>query len=87
MTVVVWICLVGLAVSAGLCLVRLVRGPSVPDRIVALDALLLVVVAGIAIGAAVTGGGDFVAVLVAVSLLGFVGTVTVARFVERRGSW
>ena len=86
MTAVVWICLVGLAVSAGMCLVRLVRGPSVPDRIVALDALLLVVVAGIAVGAAVTGDGDFLAVLVAVSLLGFVGTVTVARFVERRGA-
>lgn len=86
MTVVVWICLTGLAVAAGLCLVRLVRGPSVPDRIVALDALLLVVVAGIAVGAAVTGDGDYLAVLVAVSLLGFVGTVTVARFVERRGS-
>jgi len=85
-TAVVWICLVGLAVSAGMCLVRLVRGPSVPDRIVALDALLLVVVAGIAVGAAVTGDGDFLAVLVAVSLLGFVGTVTVARFVERRGA-
>ena len=85
MTVVVWICLVGLTIAAGMCLVRLVRGPSVPDRIVALDALLLVVVAGIAVGAAATGDGDFLAVLVAVSLLGFVGTVTVARFVERRG--
>lgn len=86
MTVVVWICLVGLAVAAGMCLVRLVRGPSVPDRIVALDALLLVVVAGIAVGASITGEAFFLAVLVAVSLLGFVGTVTVARFVERRGS-
>ena len=32
------------------------------------------------------GDGDFFALLLAVSLLGFVGTVTVARFVERRGS-
>ena len=86
MTVVIWICLAGLAVAAGLCVLRLVRGPSVPDRIVALDALLLVVVAGIAVGAAFTGDGAFLAVLVAVSLLGFVGTVTVARFVERRGA-
>ena len=86
MTVVVWICLVGLALAAGMCVLRLVRGPSVPDRIVALDALLFVVVGGIAVGAAVTGDGAFLAVLVAVSLLGFVGTVTVARFVERRGS-
>lgn len=86
MTVVVWICMIGLALAAGMCVVRLVRGPSVPDRIVALDALLFVVVAGIAVGAAATGDGDFLAVLVAVSLLGFVGTVTVARFVERRGA-
>ncbi len=80
------VCFGGLTVAALLVLVRLVLGPSVPDRIVALDTLLQVVVAGIAVTAAVTGNGDFLAVLVAVSLLGFLGSVTVARFVERRGS-
>ena len=83
---VVAICFAGLTLAALLVLVRLVRGPSVPDRIVALDTLLQVVVAGIAVAAAVTRDGSFLAVLVAVALLGFVGTVTVARFVERRGS-
>lgn len=86
MSVVVAVCLVGLCLAAVLCLVRLVLGPSVPDRIVALDALLYVVVSGIAVGAAADRDGSFLAVLVAVALLGFVGTVTVARFVERRGS-
>ena len=85
MSVVVGLCLAGLSLAAGLCLVRLVAGPTVPDRIVALDALLLVVVSGIAVGAAATRDGSFLALLVAVGLLGFVGTVTVARFVERRG--
>ena len=85
MDVVVTICFVGLAVAAVLVLVRLVRGPTVPDRIVALDTLLQVVVAGIAVTAAATRDGSFLAVLVAVALLGFVGTATVARFVERRG--
>ena len=79
-------CFTGLTVAGLLVLVRLVRGPSVPDRIVALDTLLQVVVAGIAVAAAVTREGSFLAVLVAVSLLGFLGSVTVARFVERRGS-
>ena len=65
---------------------RLLRGPSVPDRIVALDTLLQVVVAGVAIAAALTRSGEFLAVLLAVSLLGFLGTVIVARFVERRGA-
>ena len=86
MSAVVAVCIAGLALAAALCLVRLVAGPTVPDRIVALDALLLIVVSGIAVGAAATGDGSFLAVLVAVALLGFVGTVTVARFVEQRGA-
>ena len=85
MTAVGVACFAGLGLAGLLAVVRLVLGPSVPDRIVALDNLLLVVVAGIAVGAAVTGKGDFLGVLVAVALLGFVGSVTVGRFVERRG--
>lgn len=84
--IVAVVCLSGLAVAALLALVRLVRGPSVPDRIVALDTMLYIVVSAIAVGAATVREGSFLAVLVAVALLGFVGTVTVARFVERRGS-
>lgn len=85
-TVVVVACFGGLSVAALLVVFRLVRGPSVPDRIVALDVLVQIVVAGIAVAAAVTRDGTYLAVLVAVALLGFVGTVTVGRFVERRGS-
>ena len=86
MTAVVVVCFAGLGIAALLVLVRLLLGPSVPDRIVALDTLLQVVVAGIAVAAASTRRGDFLAVLVAVSLLGFLGTVVVGRFVERRGA-
>ena len=85
-TLVVMACFGGLSVAALLVMFRLVRGPSVPDRIVALDVLVQIVVAGIAVAAAVTRDGTYLAVLVAVALLGFVGTVTVGRFVERRGS-
>jgi multicomponent Na+:H+ antiporter subunit F len=85
-TPVIVLCFVGLAVAGLLLLARLLLGPSVPDRIVALDTMLQVVVAGIAVGAAATGRSYFLAVLVAVALLGFVGTVVVARFVERRGA-
>lgn len=85
MTVAI-VCYVGLSLAALAGLVRLILGPSVPDRIVALDSLLYVVVMGIAVTAAMRQDGSFLGVLVAVSLLGFVGTTTVARFVERRGS-
>jgi multicomponent Na+:H+ antiporter subunit F len=79
------VCYAGLAVAAALAVARLCLGPTVPDRIVALDNLLYVVVIGIVVAAATTGDGSFLGVLLAVSLLAFVGTTTVARFVERRG--
>ncbi|HVM27347.1 MAG TPA: monovalent cation/H+ antiporter complex subunit F [Mycobacteriales bacterium] len=85
MNVVAVVCYAGLAVAAVAALIRLCIGPSVPDRIVALDSLLYIVVIGIAVAATITESGAFLGVLVAVALLAFVGTATVARFVERRG--
>lgn len=86
MNIVTGIAFGGLAVAALLCLLRLVRGSSVADRIVALDLLLVITVSGIAVTAIATGSGAFLDVLVVAALLGFVGTVTVARYMERRGA-
>ena len=86
MSAVLVVCFAGLGAAAVLVLVRLVLGPSVPDRIVALDVLVQIIVAGIAVAAAVTRDGTYLSLLVAVSLLAFVGTVTVGRFIERRGA-
>jgi multicomponent Na+:H+ antiporter subunit F len=86
MDTVTSICFAGLLVAATLCLVRLARPGSLADRIVALDSLLVVAVCGIAVYIARTGGGAFLEVLVVTSLLGFIGTVTVARYLERRGA-
>lgn len=85
MSVVAVVCLGLICAAAVLLLVRLVRGPSVPDRVVALDGLLVVVLNGIALQAVLEGSTAFLRVLVVVALLGFVATVTAARFVERRG--
>ncbi len=86
MRTVTTVALGAIALSGTLCLARLVRGPSLADRIVALDTLLVVIVSGIAVGAARTGDGTYLDVLVVTALLGFVGTVTVARLIERRGT-
>ena len=77
----------GMLSGAGLlCLLRMLRGRSFPDRAVALDTLLVVVVCGIAVDAARTGSGAYLDVLVVAALLGFTGTALVARFIERRGA-
>lgn len=77
--------LVLLSVAAALCLVRMVRGKRLADRIVALDALLLMIVSGLAVQAAITGEDTYLDVMVVAALLAFTGTAMVANFIERRG--
>lgn len=75
-----------LVLASLLCMVRLVRGPSLPDRVMALDTLLIALVAGIAVEAARTGRGTYLEAMLVVALIAFIGTTTVARFIERRGT-
>lgn len=86
MTIVVSASLGILILAGALALARVVRpGTSVAERIVALDLLLLIVVMGIGVFSIGRNTGAYLDVLVVVSLLGFIGTITVARFIERRG--
>ena len=67
--------------GALLALVRLAIGPSLLDRVVATDTLLVIIAAGLAMYAALMRDPTLVPVLVVVSLLAFVGSVSVARYV------
>lgn len=80
------IALVLLAASAVIFMVRAVIGPSVIDRVIAVDALLVVTVSGLAVHASATGRATYIDVAVVVGLLGFVGTGVAARFIEQRGA-
>lgn len=86
MTVLYVLTFAMLGAAGLLCVLRMLRGRSFPDRAVALDTLLVVVVCGIAVDAARTGDGAYLDVLVVAALLGFTGTALVARFIERRGA-
>lgn len=73
-----------LSVAVLLALYRAVRGPSILDRVLALDVVLAVVGAGLVLNMVVGRHLDNLVLLVAISLIGFVGSVTVARFVTDR---
>ena len=73
-----------LAVAGALTLVRLLRGPDTLDRVVALDVFVVLIVAAAAVYIAFYRDGSNIPLLVAVALIGFVGTATAARLVERR---
>jgi multicomponent Na+:H+ antiporter subunit F len=64
---------------------RLVAGPSLTDRVVGVDGLLVVGVSALAVRAMQTGEGAFLPVAVVATLVGFVSTGIVARFIEGAG--
>jgi len=76
--------LVLLCAAMVLSFLRLLLGPSLPDRVVALDLLTVLAVAFSALYGIVAGEPAFLDVAIALALVAFLATVALARFAERR---
>ena len=74
-----------LLVAGALFAYRLFAGPTLADRVGALNGILIVGMCAIAAHAVDTRQGAFLPVVVVLALVGFVGTAMVARFIESRG--
>ncbi len=74
-----------LTVSFFLTVYRVVVGPTLPDRIIALDMLVGVAIGFIAVMGVRTGYYLYVDIAIALGLVGFLTTVAFARFVLQRG--
>jgi multicomponent Na+:H+ antiporter subunit F len=86
LTAVIVIVTALLSVSALLALFRIVRGPSLLDRVVATDLLLAVIVGSVGTEAAVNRHATTLPILVVLAILGFVASVGVVRFAAREQS-
>ena len=75
-----------LAAAAGLTFVRLAKGPTLPDRVIAIDLIGVLLVCLLVIMAGLTAQQAFLDVAMVVALISFVGTVAYARYIEREGS-
>ena len=71
-----------LALAAVGAVVRVVLGPSLADRMVALDSLLFIGVGGLGVYIVSTGDTTYISVLVVAVLIAFISTVIVARYIE-----
>jgi multicomponent Na+:H+ antiporter subunit F len=70
----------------GACFVgRAIVGPSLADRVVAVDSLVITIVAAILLISIRIDSTEFLDVAVVAAFIGFVGTTAAARFIERRG--
>lgn len=74
--------MLGLALS--LAVLRLVRGPSLPDRVISLDLIAALTVGVIITYAIGTNQRVFLDVAIVLALITFLGTVAFAQYVERR---
>lgn len=83
--VAVRLALAMVVVALFLTFVRLVRGPTLPDRVVALDLIGVLTVGMIAAYAVATNQPILLDPATVLALVGFLGTVAFARYVERLG--
>ncbi len=76
-----WLALVILGLAFLLTVWRVVRGPTLPDRVVALDMLVGIVIGFIALIAIRTGFTLYIDIAISLGLVGFLATVAFARFI------
>lgn len=71
-----------LLVSVSLCLVRAIKGPTAPDRIIAFDASITLVVALIAMLSFLYKSYFLVDIAIVYAVLGFIGTLAIAKYLQ-----
>lgn len=73
-----------LSLSLFLAFFRLVRGPSLPDRVVALDLIAAIAVGVLSVDSIVMDEPAYLDAAIVLGLIAFLGTVAFARYLERR---
>lgn len=80
---ILFLAVVMIALGAAFCIARIVRGPSTFDRVLALDCLTLDLVGAILLESMLFDTDVFVDVALVVLLVGFIGTMSLAIYVDR----
>lgn len=74
-----------LGVAFFLTVYRVIKGPTLPDRVIALDMLVGIAIGFIAVIAIRTGYTLYIDIAISLGLVGFLATVGFARFILARG--
>lgn len=62
---------------------RLIKGPSIPDRVVALDAIGISLICIVALASIMLDTSAFLEIILLLGILSFIGTVAFAKFLEK----
>jgi len=83
--VAVLVTLVGLSIALGLSAYQALKGPNVSDRVVALDAVAVILVSMLVVGSIRLRETSYLDYALVLSVLSFITTVAFAKYVERGG--
>lgn len=83
MEIVAWAVGAVFLASSVLACVRIIRGPSILDRMIASDVLLASIICGLGGYLALTGRTDLLPVMLTIAAFGFIASIAVSRYVQR----
>lgn len=72
-----------LSLSVLIAIYRLFKGPSMPDRVMALDSVGIHLISGVAILSVLFRTHAYLDIILLLGILSFIGTIAFARFIER----
>ncbi|ETT63238.1 multiple resistance and pH regulation protein F [Paenibacillus sp. FSL R7-277] len=72
-----------MVISIAICAWRLVKGPSLPDRIAALDTIGINLLAMVAVLSVLFKTQAYIEYILLIGILSFIGTMALARYIER----
>lgn len=77
------VAIAGFVASGACAFYRLLRGPSLVDRVIALEVSLVSLVGAIVVDAARRSSETFLVIVIVIALVGLAGTFAASRFLER----
>ncbi|WP_025027610.1 Na(+)/H(+) antiporter subunit F1 [Caldalkalibacillus mannanilyticus] len=80
---VLFISLIILSISIFACLYRVIKGPSMPDRVIALDSIGIHIIGFVGILSIMFNTHAYMEVILLIGILAFIGTISFSKFLER----
>ena len=83
MMIFFWLVLLMISLSMLAVIYRIIKGPSTPDRVVALDALGVALISMIGVISVLAETAFFLDIILLLAILAFIGTVAFSKFLEK----
>ncbi|EGL82280.1 multiple resistance and pH regulation protein F [Caldalkalibacillus thermarum TA2.A1] len=83
LSAVLWLVLIMMSVSILICFLRVLKGPTTADRVVALDTIGINLIGFVGLLIMVQNTLAYVEVALVIGILAFIGTIALAKFIER----